>query len=375
MSHSLGLPLLLLLLLLLLPPPALSSCLPATWEQVCDRAARKCVLIASLCPPYNNILYATRRGSMSRIGDAGYVVEYWPYSECAFDAGVGADNSYAKCKDRALAYMLDQQAGVFSDPTFIPAPGDVQQWEVGEIAASNLVIQGFNGTVPFKISHSPSIIESNALNAGQGALCRLFWLTGRNVTIRNAVIDTSACCTYFPRNELSVADCTPIVCTGTNCSHLTVEKSQFLSVGAAVRIERDDGGMTDAIGVRISIDQITTFDPVSLPVPISLVFVDAAGSVVVNSPTSLVFAKVGTYDTTITVSSRTRLVNMSDYVSASQALFVLDDSVGDYRHESPKNVIDTAVVLGLGLLAVVLALVLMATCVSAYKKDLRKKEV
>ncbi len=349
------------------------GCLPATWEQVCDRREKKCTIIQSVCPPQNNIMSTIRFGSMSRVGDAGYVIEYWPYSGCAYDNSNGANNTFARCKDVARSNMLSLEAAVASDPSWTPDPSDWQEWEVAEVAASNLVIQGFNGNVNFLVRLSPSTIEANAMRGGPGALCRLFWLTGKNVTIRNLVSDTTDCCNYFQSDETSVADCTPIVCTGADCSNLKVEKSRFRGVGAAVRIERDDQGMCQADNVVISIDEITTFNNYTLPKPISLVYFDAGGSAEVYAPGSIVYAKVGTYDTTFKVSPDTAFVNISGIVSAQRALYVLDNPNGEYKHESPQNVYEVAIIMAAILLGGLLVLLVMSLVVSSLKKEIRSK--
>ena len=368
-----------LLLLLALAALARSACLQVTWENVCDRKTRRCIIIPSVCPPQNSIMQALRAGSMSRIGDAGYVVEVWPYGGCEYDSE--SLSTFAACKDKAATAMemiattfaAAGEDAVWED--FIE-PSTVQDWSVAEVIASNLIIQGYNNTVRYRVSLSAPTIEANTVSGGPGMLCRLFWFTGHNITIRNAVLDTRQCCTYFVRAETSVADCTPIVCTGKSCDNLHIEKTDFLGVGAAVRVQRDDRGMISAKNISIEYDRITSFDANSQAPPVSLVYVDASGTARVISAKgvkSTVYTKVGTYDTTIFTGRDVTLVNISDIVSASNALFVVEGGGGEYKHEAPKNVMEVGLILGGGALAGVFVLFAMMITIAACKRGDKDK--
>jgi hypothetical protein len=348
--------------LLLTTMRASGECTRVSWSDVCAHDKRLCVVVSSYCPPQNSLIKTIQAGSLSRVGDGGYTIEVWPYQQC-----VGSLTPM-ECKDDADAYLQTIVTAAAADPDYTyDGLNAWEEWTVAEIRASNLVVQGYKGRVPYDIVFTGEIANQNAALGIQGVLCRVFWLTGRNVTIRDARIDTTDCCGYFINHQTSAAECTPIVCTAADCSNLRVVNATVDGASAAVRIQRDDRGLTNAHNVSILLKRPLRY--VNGETPVALVAFDVQGSLAVASAVpSTVILKTGTYDTTITVTSNVKVLNVSDYVSPLKALFI-DEEPLTYEHESPQNVYEAVIYLTAVLLGGILLLVVMAVVVHAIKKD------
>ena len=340
------------------------DCTKVGWRDVCEHDKRRCVVVSSFCPPQNSLIETVKAGTVSRVGDGGYTVEVWPYDGC-----VAADNLQG-CLAKARAVLAEQLVAANGSADYeYPEINVWEEWTVTEIRASNLVIQGFNGSHPFFVRFTDQIAEQNGVLGIQGVLCRVFWLTGKNVTIRNARINTEECCQFYINNQTSAAECTPIVCTAPDCSYLRVEDTRMTGIAAAVRIQRDDRGLTTAHNVSLSFGPLLHIAADSTPV--ALVAIDVEGSFDVHSSeVASVLLKTGTFDTTIYTGHTVTVLNISDYVSPLKALFI-DEEPLTYTHESPKNVYETIIYMSAILLGGILLLVVMAVVVNAIKKDVK----
>ena len=306
-----------------------SGCIPATWDQVCDRAARTCTLIKAVCYPFNSIIETLKPGSESHVSDLGYTIEVWPYSDCDSDTGT----TFEECRTRASESFEGRFASWYFDPhTFVWE----EEWPLQEIAHSNFVLRGYKARnanhshihIPYTLKFTQATALANAQTFD--ALCRVFWLTGTNVTIRDAHIDTTECCRTYTNGQTSAASCTPIVCSGPDCNSLKIHQAAFRGVSVAVRLQCDAGCITEANNVSISFTTLTPYNDTYPETPLALFAYDVAGSISVQAPTCIsevdelcpyvVLYKVATFDTTFNLTQVLGL-NISSFMSPERALY------------------------------------------------------
>lgn len=348
-------------ILSVLPSTPLAACQPAEWGEVCDHAKKECFIISSLCPPQNSLMEALRPDSMSRIGDGGYTVNAWQYPGC----DGGRNETFASCYQKARSEL----GNVIFQLNY-EEPATTDEWPLFEISTNNIVIQG-HPQRPLYVKATKKTAIANAERGGLGMLCRIFWFTGSNVTLRHTMIDTMGCCDEFD-GETSLADCTPIVCSAAVCDNMHIDVYHMYGVGVGVRVQRDDGGLTSARNVSVQITRtITAFNGVT---PVSLFWYDAHGDATVRAPQTRVIYKVGTYDTVITVGSDMHAVNISDMLSPMRALYVEPDPDSEYHHKPPQNIAETITYLSAILLGGTAVTIIMAVIVTAFKKELIEKE-
>jgi hypothetical protein len=337
-----------------------------------------------VCSPFNSIIEALKPDSESHISDLGYTIEVWPYDECDQSQGV---TTFEECRDHARASFEQRISSWGFDPqTFMWE----EEWPLQEIAISNLNIQGYRSNnesyrdirVPYTLTFTEATAIANANT--NDALCRVFWLTGSNVTIQDAKIDTTACCRTYANAQTTDASCTAIVCSGSDCNSLTIRNTEFKGVSVAVRLQCDAGCITEANDVSISINSLTGYNTTVVQPPIALFAYDVAGSINVTIPDcearsdacpNWVVYKVATYDTAVLVTGGLLAVNISAKMSPERALYnppIYPDVEDVTKHVT--NYKYGAIALAVGLGSLIIITCLLAVISRRLRDDVIEKE-